>query len=822
MQMKAKKLCSHLLERKKNNKGSTIVMVLVIMALLVTLVTIVLSMALMNYRMKATSQKSLTNFYSAETALDEIHLGLTEVVSNAAADAYSVTMEEFTVLDESERKARFKSQYIRNLKTALGVAEVDGLVTYSSDYIEALLKETAYKDADGYGAKLVTQDGKNVVNETDGGLVLKNVTVAYYGQEDYVDEIKTDIVLSVPDINFSQMATMPNLLAYALVAQDSVQINSGAVCNLYGNVYMGTGESLVNNAQLTASSRTDAVANQFLISGGTLKASSNGTITVKDMQLWANDIVIDSSTANIQDTAVYLRDDLVLSNSLYSATGAQTQSSAVISGSYLGYGNVETAQAAGSAVGDATLQKEIEENPADYNSSIVINGVKTTLDISDLDEFKLAGNSYINGTEYADSLDGMVSTANGAGSSITSDVTANMNTADVLMGESISIRTDQIAWLVPADCVAPSMENGGVNPMPITQYAALLNEIEEEYADGQTDFVAQDYLVSLNTASAKLGGATLSELGVTGWQLEAQQVTGTTKSMVYLFLKFDSVSSANAFFRTYYSKQSNLTKLGEYLDLYAIGGINLPQEVLEQSGDTNFYFNGNVLASDAANFYVPDTLSGISETVGEARKEEMVREGMAYQDNYAALNAKLLTDYSHLLTEERQLSVYDNLVNSMISGESTDYTIAEGGKKVFVGTGGQAAIIVNGDFTLNDTQLQVIKTTEDVNGETHTDAECHVLIASGDVKLEKNFEGLIIAGGTITVENRNVTVTANAQKAALALMAEDSTGIYAYDYLKNGETYTISGNEEGSHMAVYSKDSLDMTDYVLYANWTKQ
>lgn len=791
-------------------------MVLVIMALLVILVTIVLSLALMNYRMKTTSRESLVNFYDAESAMDEIRAGLTEAVSVAATDAYSTTMEEFAILDESARKSRFTNQYIRNLKTELGIVEAEGTATYSRSYIDGLIKETAYIDEAKWGAKFETDEGENIVNETENGLVLKNITVVFYGEQNYVSEIKTDIVLGVPEINFSQMATMPNLLGYAIVAQDSVQISEGAICNVSGNAYVGTGESVINNAQLNVNRTAGAVESQLFISGGTIKGIANSTLNVQNMEMWSNDIVVDSSSAFIEDTSLYVKDDLVLTNSLYSAMGAHTDSETIISGTYCGFGNVETATRASAVIGDEALREEIENNPANYNSSIVINGVNSSLDISDLDVFKLAGNAYVNGTEHVDALSTI-------GEGLPSDITSDMNIEDVQMGESLSIRTDQIAWFVPADCVAPAMDNGGVNPMPITRYSELLNEIEEEYNQGQADFDAKDYIVSYDVSSEKLGGRTLEELGVTGYQLEAQQVVGTSKSMVYLFLKFDSIESANAFFRTYYSQQANATKLREYLDLYASSGILLPDEVLQQSGDTNFFFNGNVLASEASQLYVADTLSGISATAGESRRQEMLNEGIAYQNNYSALNAKLLKEYSELLEEERGKTVYDNLVNSMISATDADYTIAEGDREVFVGTEGQSAIVVNGDFTLNDTEVSALRTTADAGGAVHPGAEYHVIIASGDVTVEKNFNGLIIAGGKIYVNGgRNVTVTADAQKASLALMAKNDTEIYAYEYLKNGLTYTISGSEDSSQLVAYSADSLNMTDYVLYANWSKQ
>lgn len=812
-------------EQKKNNKGSSIVMVLVIMALLIILVAIVLSLALMNYRMKTTERGSQENFYNAETALEEIRLGLTEVVSEAAAEAYQTTMEEFSVLTEAERRTRFKTSYISNLKDELAqdVSSVEGSDTYTLTYIEDLIKEKEYWESDGIGAKLITLEGENIINETDKGLVLKNIRIEYHGENGYINELKTDIVLGFPDINFSQIATMPNLLAYAIVAQDSVQITDAAVCNINGNAYLGANESLVENAVLSAKSKITAVDNQLLISGASIKGTSNANIEVSDMEMWSEDFVVDSSKATINQSTVYMQDDLILSNSLYHALGAQTKSEVTVDGAYYGFGNVESAVRASAFVTDAAQVEEIENHPANYNSSMIINGVNSALDISGLSVFKLAGNAYINATEHADALDDMVANANQIeAGSVGTQVTEGINTADVMMGESIAIRSDQIAWLVPAECIAPETENGGVNPMPITQYAELLDEMEDLYGEGVADYSAMDDLVSLDKRSEKLGGATLGELGVTGWQIEAQQVVGTAKSMVYVFVKFDSTASANAFFRTYYNQAENLTKLGEYLDLYATGGIRLPEEVLDASGDTNFYFNGNILASEAAKLYVPDTLSGVSASTGAGLEERMLEEGVAYQDNFAALNTKLLKDYSQLLDDERGKTVYENLVNDMISGESTAYSISEDSFKVFVKSTGQAAVIVNGDFTVNELNLAMVKTMADVEGNTHPDAKCYVLIASGDVVVETDFTGLIFAGGSISVKGRNVTLTADAQNAAQALMAENTEGVHAYDYLKYGETYTVSGNLEGEQPAMYSEDSLNMLDYVSYANWSKQ
>lgn len=80
-----------------------------------------------------------------------------------------------------------------------------------------------------------------------------------------------------------------------------------------------------------------------------------------------------------------------------------------------------------------------KENPVTGDSSaIIINGREASLDMSNIRELMLAGTAYINTQAIVNS--------SGVG-------TENSN---VPMGESISVKGDQIAYLVPPECIGTS------------------------------------------------------------------------------------------------------------------------------------------------------------------------------------------------------------------------------------------------------------------------------------------------------------------------------------------------------------------------------
>jgi hypothetical protein len=93
-----------------------------------------------------------------------------------------------------------------------------------------------------------------------------------------------------------------------------------------------------------------------------------------------------------------------------------------------------------------------------------------------------------------------------------------------------------------------------------------------------------------------------------------------------------------------------------------------------------------------------------------------------------------------------------------------------------------------------------------------------VVIASGDVTVSCDYEGLIIAKGKIIIQNKNLTASADANLAQQALRLEDSNGVRAIDYLEDGDKYLV--NSGGNKTA--DDDTITLSDHVTYDNWEKQ
>lgn len=758
--------------------------VLVVTALVMIFVTILMSAVLVNFRMKSTNVKAQKNFYTAETALEEIRVGLSEELGAAAAAAYVDTVEKYSVLDGSERSDNYRQKFMDQMKDRIGYQASDG--SYQVEHLKTFLKETKYQDAEGIGAQISPEN--HYANVGTDKITLKNVAVTYQDEAEYLTQIKTDLVLACPEMDFSENSEAPDITSYALIAGNSLKIADGRSCEVKGNAYIGENASVLSGAALKVSNSPEAMERGLLISGDMIKGEANARIDVSGMEVWAEKLVADSSRFTASDAAIYLRNDFVLSNSLL------TSATASISGEFYGYGDLETAV---SAVWEAGEAEEIRKNPADYSSSIIINGIRSSLDLSGLSAMKISGSSYINGTEYKNEYQAY----------------GNMNTEDVRMGESLSIRSDQIAYLVPAECIAPDMESGGTNPMPVSQYSALLGELQRTYGAG-----ADAHLVDLDCQTGKYQ-ASLRELGVDGWQLEAQQVNGAgIGSMVYVFLRFDSTKSANAFFRSYYEK-TDAARLGKLLNLYTDTGIRLPDEVLNGTADAGFYYNGNILASGASKLYVPDRFTEVSGNQGmwDALKAEEIK----YQNQYAALNRKLTKDDTKLTGQEKTKKLYDNLVKNMVSGTDPDYTIGAGTRRYFVKKTGEAAVVVNGDFVIDAASLALLAETPDMEGNKHDDARLAVVIAAGDITVTQDFGGLLLAKGRITV-TQNAKLSADKGAAGKALLAGNEDGIRVYDYLVGGEGYAISGDSEGLAPGSYTVARIRMLDYVTYENWSRQ
>ena len=107
---------------KLNNSGSTMLIVIVAISLIAILATILMSMSYLNYSMKVTELNSKKNFYTAESVLDQINVGLQSEISESVEDAYVRAMQRYSSETDTLRNTNFANYYISELTGRLRTA----------------------------------------------------------------------------------------------------------------------------------------------------------------------------------------------------------------------------------------------------------------------------------------------------------------------------------------------------------------------------------------------------------------------------------------------------------------------------------------------------------------------------------------------------------------------------------------------------------------------------------------------------------------------------------------------------------------------------
>ena len=768
-------------------------MVLIVTSIVMVFVTVILAMTLMNNKMKKASLHSASTFYDAESAMEEIRAGLSQEVSSAASDAYLQTLLTYGDSSangetSSQRSDYFNTIYQKDLRKALASSTSSSdHIYYDIDTLTGYLKETAYDSAAQTGAQIVTRAGNNGLNiittgDDAGSVILKDVEVRYIDANGYQSQITTDIHLASPNLDFSAASTINNLLFYSFIASDHTSVEQNL--NLTGNAFLGYNDSTIQSGRkLQISPLSSGTPSNLLSAGNLVLSSGDATLDAGDSQLWMNSIELEdgSNTLSLDGGSLFLQNDILMGSS----------STVTLSGSLLGFGNAGLAQTSTAASEQSDFADAIAASPADYSSSVIVNGKNSKLDLSGLSTMLLAGNSYINA------------------SSSVSDSTGTLSQNGILTGQSIAVKSDQRAYLVPAELIAPDSSYGRTNPMTAAQYGKLLADLRSRYGYA-TDYEASTHLADLDT-QVSVYGATLRQLGVTGTQVAG--ISTASGSMIYVFLKFGDETSAANFYTRYASQLANYSRIrSNLISFYTSGGLDLPKNVLSDTG--RFYFNGDLITDDASAIVVPASL--VSASAAETKSAQT--QTVTLQDRYYALCRALKTDYDTLSQEERAFdaTIFDSIIDRDTLSSEVPST------QMFVSATGEGAVVSDSSSITLSTLSRKITNTEDVNGDRHSDAKIHLIITTGDVTVDESFDGLIIAGGTVTITSAG-TISADPVSASLAINSaqtkSDGSILSVRDFFLNADAFTVGGlsTEEDEDTGAISVPSL-----VTYQNWSHQ
>ncbi len=895
----------------KNNKGASLVTILLVASIVSLLIMVVLAVVILNVFMKKADKQGQGTFYDAESALEEIRAGLAVDVSDATTLAYVDTLSNYAnlrdddgasgddVANANRKTAYFNKKFLEELGNRIELGANNDY--YDVDVLNSYLKETKKESEDSkVGAEILTDiedtdegNRPHLSHNTEIGYVLKNVHVRYTDDSGYVSEIKTDIALEYPPVNFQNASSIDNILTYSIIANKS--FNPKGTVDVIGNAFLGIDPSdFISTVNVTF--KPSGTQETNVIFGNDINLNG-ATLNTDGVALWADSINLEqSSNFNMLSGSTYLKNDLILGNN----------SEAKLAGKYIMFGNPwvakgnygeENADPDDNYVTSAEVREAAYNDMPAYSSSILVLGSNAGLDMSGLNTMVIGGSAYIDTEKDEHTVKG------------------NQN---IVTGQSMALKSDQRAYLIPSTLVGAGLNNGSNfehglnNPMTKSQYENLVNDFRSAHSNF-SGVVDPDYLVNYALAEPTIGfslydfysAIVLSNENnakiITEGQISLayfndlyvnDAVNGTnnyenalsryksghdtykdkptndldsknykdfiiyeyivkrphvvmnayqtgSQPIIYLFLKFETFGTnfsgqqnvsyipAEAFYNKWYqmynSTSTNYLRLNDNLKFYAPKGIKLPAKWWDK---TQMYFTGNILSTETNPVIIPDIITQSDFTMD--LNIEYSKQSAYYQDAYYTLKKNLSTRYATLTSTMKQNDLFKNIIQTSYYDKVDDRQYSMNNLDYFVSTSGEGAVVTDNNevgsqpYTYSSTSDNDLVNKEDSYGDTHKDVKINLIIATGDVIVDSDFEGMIIAGGTITV-NGGRSVTSAPDKAARAMTAKAYTsnrgaGECAANYIINAEKYTLGGTGRSED----DSGKITMIDFVTYRNWTKQ
>jgi len=803
-------------KRKSDNRGAALVLVIVAIAFVGMLVAMILYMAYCNYLMKSTDRLAKDNFYSAEYALDVINAGLQMDVSECMSEAYVKTLNNSSGKDSEIMEIEFKEEFVEKIETKLQDKDESGNGIEDKYDVEHLTKfwemnNIPVQTTPGLlGACLDIEEDANVFEIADNNqyVTLYDLKVVYTDEKGFVSIIRTDIRIKTPSIGFAQSASKMNIENYSLVANDSLindahntdeapsAVTKSSDVEISGNVFGGYDGVVVRDSRIRfVKDPTDAAA------GSTVKYNLIAdSLNVNSADNAAEGLEVEDSYSTYVDninveTAKLTLDGLTFAGDDLSIGGKN--SVVRLSGEYTGYGN--------------TLGQ------ADGSSSILINGGNTTLDFSGLDKLTLSGHAYVGATKYdvdqdrlafgndvkkEDLKDDKIEDEEEYDERINdkenpfvpTETTLPQNKNDFMMGESISVKANQLLYMVPAECVGYKVSTGeqvvAKNPMTYEEYQMLitteepkLDENGDEVVEGDKTVMQKVYEpVVLDKLWAKLGGIAYTS----DYKAVYRRVNGTV--LVYLYLDFGvSEAMANAFYKAYYEYDK------EGIDRYVNSYIN------EMEWNSNLTTN-LTLAGNAFYLNRSDEVVFVEDDLLDPNKYgAMLRNQTDYSNRYTALMHSLSTDFDSLTSAQQSNEIFYSLV---------DQNALPG--------------LVGLSFATPTNEIKARVCYDDViYPSSECPADTKLIVATGSIFLTEDFKGLAVAGKNIYICNGCDTVYYSPSEVlqALRATATDAAGNERHAYEIFGAsgaiTYGVTGEET-------EEEKITLGDLILYQNWKKE
>ncbi|MCM1160017.1 MAG: hypothetical protein NC412_02230 [Roseburia sp.] len=824
-------------KKRYQNEGSSLIMVIIMVSFVGVLVSISVYASYYNFYMKYNDRSAKNSFYTVETALDEINVGLQREISLSMAECYTAVSRQSN-LSVQQKEDEFKTSFYKSLWEKLRYKQPGSSGTnsqlYRVDKLTLYLDKTRYDSSKDVGALVLTkQDGSDpdlipalntrignteVAYQPGNGdmLILKNVSLQYRDLRGYVSMLTTDIVIKIPTVSFVSTKQMPDIENYCLIANELLEVKNGNTqTTINGSVYGGgkIGTIIDNRRSLRVGDETTGQERKYIAKQVTVgkDGAGSGLTTLPGTQLWTEAIdVFSANNVSLQDKT-YVKDDLTIEG---------RNSRITLGGEYYGYGS-------------GSVQ-------AEDSSSILINGANTTLDMSQLNNLMLMGHAFVGARHY----DANVASGSDYVDTINPSPDPSdpyLNSSDFMLGQSVAVKGDQMMYMVPEECMG---YEGNVqvlpkNPMTIAEHTMLTTTVQTDASgatitDAAGNALLKYSVVRLDKVFEKLGKS-VNAYGAS-YRPVYRRVDGTV--MVYYYLYFNSESMANEFFSDYYAADKEA--LDAYIKKYvaefswnealgtrnASGVVNSPLHI---AGNLVYFDNngtGNAVLKRDTKTEDLNNIASLNSSID------------VIKDSHQALFAKLLLNIENVASSELTNPVdgslrtaYENIVlgddafgDDVASGTEQFGDIVPAGTTMICtnsGTGVDPADEVNAMIVnnYNGSPFEITDSNAD---------KLYFVVASGDVRVTaREFKGVILARGTITVEPSCDSFIAVPDKVKAAMSCRDQNdlvnGHFAADILIDGASYlnyTAANDTNTTPSNEYGY--MELADLIYYENWNKK
>ena len=742
----------------KQNKGSALIAVLIILTFVSVVALIITKITMTNIEMKEVQSSTRKNFYNTEDIMDMMKSGLSEISAEAVKESYSDVLENYSLYTSEGKnlQEQFQIEYLEKLEDKFwdnSVAkntspdDIDSnkklytIAKYKVDVVkDCIAKKTDpddIKKAKRECFKTSESDAEYDIDYKKGVFILKNIKVAHEENTGYGTDIKTDIVFEAPKMVFDKKFQTAAFMKYALIADDSIDASADNIA-VSGNVYAGAGgiKSSETNSAAVFSGDTIITRGDIVSGNGASLIIRSGNVS--DSGIWTQNIKTTGKGSKLLiDGISYVADDLSIDGE---------NSNVEVSGVYYGY-NFQK---------NYGTKESDSRNDASYNSAVIINGKNSKLNMEKLKSLVLSGKTFI---------------SRGASS---------MGNSDITMGESLAVRTNQLAYYVPSEYLDVKSENPAVKftETGLKKYenATKVSNISN-YLDAKKQVVPYYYSMS--------------------------ESVGDKNLFVNYYLNFKSEQKANDFFAEYYKE--NKSKVDANASIYAT------KDALVVDESKVITLGGNILYREKADTQLKQKVAlGVDSSDWDV-SGSIFTSAANFAKKYKALQLGLTAAHEGItydnvrITDGNKKDAQEDKTKSPLF----DYLVNKDKVKEIVDANGDSARVckIKDEKDIASLQHKVVILV-DSNYILPTDYTEGIVIATGNVTVHGKFKGLILSGGEINL-TANATVTSD--EVLVSGLFQDTLKNVIFNGVINEDTY-LSADSFGG---------VEIADYISYENWKK-